>query len=50
MQAALRAFLLAATLVFVGCTTSSAPGSSQPLPDGRDLSENPLDVTKLPQP
>lgn len=49
MQAALLAMLLVSVLTLVGCATSAVPASA-PLPDARDLSENPLDVTKLPQP
>jgi hypothetical protein len=49
MQAALHAILFVSLLTLGGCDTSVVQAST-PLPDARDLSENPLDVTKLPQP
>jgi uncharacterized lipoprotein YajG len=55
MRTVLPALLFAASLLLAGCAapssnsaTPSAPAT--PLPDGRDLSEDPLDVMSLPQP
>jgi hypothetical protein len=49
MRAALHALLLFPVLMLGACaSTANPPGA--PLPDARDLSEDPLDVTKLPQP
>jgi uncharacterized lipoprotein YajG len=55
MRAALPALLFAASLLLAGCaassSTSATPGApAAPLPDGRTLSEDPLDVMNLPQP
>lgn len=41
--------LLALMLALGGCATATT-NASAPLPDARDLAENPLDVTKIPQP
>ena len=49
----MRAFLLlAAALALAGCAVATDTGeeSGSALPDARDLAENPLEVTKLPQP
>lgn len=50
-----RTILLLLTLLIVqlaGCATKTATNTSTsaPLPDGRDLAEQPLDVLQLPQP
>lgn len=47
------ALLLAAFMTLSGCATSpstSPPTPAEPLPDGRDLAEHPLDIINLPQP
>jgi hypothetical protein len=49
MHTALRTLLFAAALALAGCASSPNPPAA-PLPDGRDLSEDPLEVTRLPQP
>jgi hypothetical protein len=46
---------LAAAACLGGCATPAAndpspPPQEQPLPDGRELTEHPLDVLGLPQP
>lgn len=46
---ALRCFLLIGSLFTTACATQSGPAAA-PLPDARELSENPLEVTDLPQP
>jgi len=51
----MKTFLaLAAAALLAGCASPAiddAPASSQqPMPDGRELSEHPLDVLDLPQP
>lgn len=46
----IRSFLLAGCFFIAACATQSGPDESAPLPDARELSENPLDVTELPQP
>ena len=48
MRAAIHLLLLALILTLGGCAGVATP--SAPLPDARDLAENPLDVTKIPQP
>jgi uncharacterized lipoprotein YajG len=53
MRVAIALILFAASLLLAGCAASSSGGSSAPdapLPDARDLSEDPLDVINLPQP
>jgi type IV pilus biogenesis protein CpaD/CtpE len=51
MRAPLAVLLCAASLFLVGCAaTSSTTTPAAPLPDARDLAENPLDVINLPQP
>jgi len=40
---------VAAVLLIPGCTTQQQPPAPAPLPDGRDLSERPLEVLELPQ-
>lgn len=53
MRAALVLAFLAGSLLATGCSLPSAAPSAAPaapLPDARDLSENPLDVIGLPQP
>jgi uncharacterized lipoprotein YajG len=53
MRVSVLLLLLAAWLPLAGCAPSSTGGSAtpdKPLPDARDLSENPLDVIGLPQP
>jgi uncharacterized lipoprotein YmbA len=50
MSAVLPVLLLAALLFLTGCAASTPATSAAPLPDARDLSENPLDVIGLPQP
>jgi hypothetical protein len=49
MRAALHAWLVVMLLMVGGCVSSPTLPESA-LPDGRDLSEDPLDITKLPQP
>jgi hypothetical protein len=49
MRAALHALILFLLLMLGGCVSPANPPAA-PLPDARDLSEDPLDVTKLPQP
>lgn len=49
----MRTFLLlTAALALAGCAVSTDAGeeAGSALPDARDLAENPLEVTKLPQP
>lgn len=53
MRAVGQTLLLLVMLALAGCAGSSpapAPAAGAPLPDGRDLSEDPLDVINLPQP
>jgi hypothetical protein len=54
MRRAGQTLLLLMMLSLAGCAGSSpAPSpaaAAAPLPDGRDLSEHPLDVIDLPQP
>lgn len=38
------------TLLSAGCASTSAPTPPSPLPDARQLAEDPLDVVNLPQP
>ena len=42
--------LIAAAFLLAGCASPSAPPPNAPLPDGRQLGEDPLDVVNLPQP
>jgi len=41
---------LAAIFLLPGCAARQQPSAPAPLPDGRDLSEHPLDVLEIPQP
>jgi len=41
---------LAATIFLPGCAMQQPAPASASLPDGRDLSEHPLDVLEIPQP
>jgi type IV pilus biogenesis protein CpaD/CtpE len=50
MRNNLPALLCAASLLLAGCAASSSTTPATPLPDARDLAENPLDVINLPQP
>jgi type IV pilus biogenesis protein CpaD/CtpE len=50
MRNHLPALLCAASLLLAGCATSPSTTPTTPLPDARDLAENPLDVINLPQP
>jgi uncharacterized lipoprotein YajG len=50
MRDTLSALLCAASLLLAGCATPSSTIPAAPLPDARDLAENPLDVINLPQP
>jgi hypothetical protein len=48
----LAALWTSTTLVLGACTSTppAGPAPATPLPDGRDLAEQPLDVINLPQP
>jgi len=41
---------LAAIFLLPGCAVQQPASSGASLPDGRDLSEHPLDVLEIPQP
>jgi uncharacterized lipoprotein YajG len=50
MRTTLPTLLCAASLLLAGCAAPSSTTPATPLPDARDLAENPLDVINLPQP
>ncbi len=50
MRDHLPALLCVVSLLLAGCASSSSTTPATPLPDARDLAENPLDVINLPQP